>query len=118
MIDVGNVTGLAWWQAILAAIVVLLGAARLTRLVTYDDFPPIVAIRMWWDKVTDDGPWAKLLHCSWCFSFWASLLAIGSFFLTPLWVPLAWAWWIFWGALAASYVAALIVYWDEGNPND
>lgn len=117
MIDLGIIQ-LNWWQFLLAFATTVMGAARLTRVVTYDDFPPVVRLRILWDRLTNDGPWAKLVHCSWCFSFWATLLAMGTFLLTPLWVWAAWAWWIIWGGLALSYLAALVVFWDEGGAGE
>lgn len=117
MIDIG-IGQLAWWQAILAAVVAVIGAARLTRLVTYDDYPPAIALRMWWDRVTDDGPWAKLAHCPWCFGPWAFGAAALSFLLTFVYPPLAWAWWLWWGILAGAYLTSQYVYFDQGRSDE
>jgi hypothetical protein len=94
MIEYGIIE-IAWWQAILAVIVGVVGAARLTRVLTIDDYPPSIAIRVWWQGLTKDGAWAKLVT-----------------FLHP---ALGWIWWIFWGWLALSYWTSQYVYFDEGR---
>lgn len=117
MIDIG-IGQLAWWQLILAILVAIIGAARLTRLVTYDDYPPAIALRMWWNRVTDDGPWAKLVHCPWCFGPWAFGAAVISFLLTFVYPPFAWVWWLWWGILAGAYLTSQYVYFDQGKSDD
>ena len=104
------------WIAVLAIVVAIVGVGRLTRVIVHDDFPPAVWWRMQWAKITHDGPWAKLFHCWWCLSFWVALLCVGWFLLTPLWVGFAWSWWIFWGSLAVSYLATMLIVRDD--PND
>lgn len=94
------------WVAI--AIVTIISASRITRLITWDVFPPAVWLRMRWDKVTKDGSWAVLAHCGYCFSFWATLGVV-------LWGYLSdWntVWWLANGTLAASYVAAVFMTHD------
>jgi hypothetical protein len=109
---------LAWWQAILAVIVGVVGSARLTRVITYDDYPLTIKLRIWWDTVTHDGPWAKLAHCHWCMGPWVTLIALVSFLLSFLHPALGWAWWIFWGWLALSYWTSQYVHFDEGRGED
>lgn len=101
------------WIAILAILVGILGVGRLTRVMVHDDFPPATWWRMTWDKITHDGPWSKLFHCWWCLSFWVALVAIGWFLLTDVHPVFLWSWWIFWGALALSYVATMVIVRDE-----
>lgn len=99
--------------AVLAMVVAVLGVARLTRAIVYDDFPPSVWWRIKWSEWTNDGPWSKLFLCWWCLSFWVALACIG-WFLVGLLVPwIAWAWWIFWGALALGYLATMVIIRDE-----
>jgi hypothetical protein len=117
MIDIG-IGQLDWWQAILAVIVGVVGAARLTRVLTIDDYPPTVAIRIWWDTITKDGPWAKLVHCPWCAGPWFTLAALVSFLVSFLHPALGWAWWIFWGWLALSYFTSQYVYFDQGKDSE
>lgn len=103
---------------VLAILTVIFGVGRFTRVMVHDPFPPAIAVRMAWDRITNDGPWSKLLHCWWCFSFWATLGCIGWFAWgqIPGWGFLNVIWWVFWGALAMSYLAAIVIARDE--PND
>jgi hypothetical protein len=104
------------WLAILAILVGIFGVGRLTRAIVHDDFPPSVWLRMTWDKITKDGPWAKLFHCWWCLSQWIALLCIVHFLLTDLALWVLWSWWIIWGSLALGYIATMVVVRDE--PSD
>ena len=99
--------------AVLAMAVGVLGVGRLTRVIVYDDLPPATWARMQWDRITKDGPWSKLFHCWWCMSFWVSLVCIGWFLLIDVGPFFQWSWWIFWGALALSYLATMIIVRDE-----
>jgi len=101
------------WVAVLAIIVAIVGVARLTRVIVHDDFPPAVWWRIKWATWTKDGPWAKLFLCWWCLSFWVALACIGWFLLIDLHEFWLWSWWIFWGALALSYLATMLIVRDE-----
>lgn len=95
---------------ILAALLVtVLSAGRITRLFTQDTYPPAAFLRAWWDKVTNDGPWADLLHCHWCFGPYATAVVGGTGLLTGFHT----AWWVFFGWLALSYLTSMIVERDE-----
>jgi hypothetical protein len=91
------------------AVFLILGSARLTRLLVADDFPPSVRARMWWDRVTHDGGWSKLVHCPWCAAPYIVALNLAAAWLSRS-HP---AWWVVNGWLAASYVASWIVFKDE-----
>jgi hypothetical protein len=107
-----------WWVLIPAIIVAVIGVGRLTRVITYDDFPPAVAFRIWWSRITKDGPWAKLVHCAWCLSPWIMAIAVGWYLIGAFFASwLLIAWWIFWGWLTLSYLAAQYVFFDEGKPD-
>lgn len=101
------------WIAVLSIIVGIVGVARLTRVIVYDDFPPSVWWRMHWAAWTKDGPWAKLFLCWWCLSFWVALGCIAWFLLIDVHPFFLWSWWIFWGALAGSYLATMLIVRDE-----
>lgn len=105
---------LTWWQMVLSLIVTLLGAARLTRLVVHDTFPPSIYLRIWWDKHTEKSSWNTLLHCHWCFGYWATVFVVGTYFLTFLAPWVAWSWWIIFGTLALSYLVSQYVHFDQG----
>lgn len=97
------------WLLLAAVVVGTLGAARLTRLIVHDSFPPAAWARSVWDGWTKDGSWAVLAHCHWCLGPWMTLLALATAFIGPLHV----VWWLFWGWLAASYLTSMIVERDE-----
>lgn len=103
------------WFWLAAAVVGVFGAARLTRLIVHDTYPPAVAVRQWWTKVTwnkktnDAGRWALLVSCHWCASPYVFALVLISAWATSL----HWGWWVFWGWLAGSYAAAIVVERDE-----
>lgn len=102
---------------VLAVLVAIVGVGRLTRLVTYDDYPPTAAIRSWWiGRVTGGNGWAKLIECLWCFAPWPMAVCIGWYLATPLAPWLLWSWWLFWSWLALSYVSSILVRHDE--PDD
>jgi hypothetical protein len=82
-----------WEFAILA-----LGAFRLTRLLGWDTFPPIVRLRarllrergdvggvVWWEREL----LADLVNCPFCLGFWVSLACYGAWLLTEKWTLVA-----------------------------
>lgn len=97
------------YREVVTAVIAVGAAARLTRLVVEDEYPPMVWIRMQWDRVTRDGGWSKLAHCGWCASPYMAALVLGVGYLLdwPTWWYAVTAW------LAASYAAGWIVYHDE-----
>jgi hypothetical protein len=102
-----------WLVLALAILVAVLGVGRASRILTYDDFPPAMWLRMKWDWITRDGSWGKLLRCQWCATPYIMAVCVAWFFLgqTILWV--AGAWWFFWGILALAYVASMVIVRDE-----
>lgn len=95
---------------VLAAVIIgTLSAARLTRLLTQDTFPPAVWLRIKWDDLTHGSGWNTLLHCHWCLAPWM-VLPVGLWgWLSDLHA----SWWIFNLWLAISYIAAMVVERDE-----
>lgn len=105
---------------VLAVLALTLGSGRLTRVLVHDAFPPAIAFRIAWDKLTEGSEWNKLFHCWWCLSFWVTLFGIGWFAWgqIPGWEYLNIAWWVFFGALGMSYIAAIVIARDEPiNPD-
>lgn len=98
-----------WWVYFLAGITSSIAVGRIVRLIVFDEFPPTVAIRKWWIRVTNAGPWSKLVTCGFCLSVW----------LTPIsWVwafasNLHWTWWAAHGLVACMYLAAMVVAYDQ-----
>lgn len=109
-----QIMNLGWWL-VPAILVAVLGVGRVARLITHDEFPLSVWWRRTWqDKiVVNHRQWALLFLCFWCLSPWLMLAAIGSFLLSINVEWIAWAWWLFWGWMALSYVAAMITARDE-----
>lgn len=91
-----------------AFVITVFSAARISRLILIDVFPPSIWLRIKWDEKTDGSPWNELLHCTFCLSPWVSGGILG----------LGWAtnfhpvWWFVNGTLAAAYLAATYVVHD------
>lgn len=95
------------WVAI--AFVTVMSAARVTRLITYDAFPPSAWLRAKYDDLTNENEWSLLVHCGYCFSFWATLaIAVWGYFS-------GWhtAWWLTNSILGGSYLAAIVMAADK-----
>jgi len=79
----------------------------------HDDFPPAIWWRGVWARITNNGAWNMLFTCHWCLPFWVVLVA-GAWFAAGLFITwLAWAWWLFWGALALAYVVSMVIERDD-----
>lgn len=97
------------WYMVAIGLATIFGTGRLTRLLVHDDFPPSVWVRTRWDGLTREGPWSALVHCGFCAAPWimAATLAWG------LATSFHWTWWGFYGWLALSYLASIVVAWDQ-----
>lgn len=108
-------TAVGPWWFLWAILVAVLGVGRWSRLVTYDQFPPAAWWRQTWTDLVSKKheAWVDLFFCPWCFTPWLMLVCIGTFFLsfTALWI--AWLWWLFWGWGALSYIASIVLAYDE-----
>jgi hypothetical protein len=92
-----------------ALIVGILSVARTARLIGFDEYPPMVWLRDRWDERIGDEGWGKLIHCPFCAT---PYLAAGM----ALWFWLGgehWTWWVINGVWGFSYVAAIIVAYDQ-----
>ena len=93
-------------NAWLILILLSLATYRATRLVVYDSFPPIKAIR---DRITRPEWLHDLVTCHWCASGWISAaLVAGTIWWAPHGCPLPWLMWpAAWGlgAIAAGLTA-------------
>lgn len=106
-----------WFVSMLAILTGILGVARLTRIVVYDDFPPAIWLRMTVERLLDRGPyaraWSKIVTCWWCLAPWLALVCIlWWMFLVPLHPAWLYAWWAWWGMLAGGYVATMVIVRD------
>ncbi len=104
------------WYLVAAAVVAVLGVGRLTRVLTYDSFPPAAWVRDKWSAVTKDGDWAILARCFWCASPWIMAVSLLWFWVgtNVVWVGVAW--WVFWGWLGLAYLSAMVIARDD--PHD
>lgn len=107
----------------LLLVVMGLATARLTRLATRDDFPPLRIPRDWLAGPTlDDGTtreiggghgpgWlGELVTCHWCASGWLSLVVtIGADLVTSVPIPVIW-WFAVWS------LGALITHYERFTP--
>jgi hypothetical protein len=115
--------GLSWGVLIPALLITILSAARLTRLVVNDHWPPIDYVKNRWDAWTDKTPrregWQILLWCPWCLGPWMTAL-IGGWAVID-WLldgVIDWPWWLFNGWLAVAYLVSMVVFHDEGRSDD
>lgn len=95
-----------------ALVVGIIAVARLSRLVVFDDFPPMKWARLRWHVAMNENGWEKLVDCAFCAAPYLAAADMGWAYLSDL----HWTWWVFNLWLAASYVAAMIVARDE--PDD
>lgn len=95
----------------LAVAVAVLGVGRLTRIITYDDFPPAAWAREKWDILTNDGSWSKLAHCHWCAAPWVMLVCIVWGYASSL----HWTWWAFWAWLGIAYITSMVIDRDQSE---
>lgn len=112
--------GLPWGVLIVAVIVTVLSAGRLTRLVVADSWPPVLWFKAKWDTWTDKNEhrqgWWVLLSCPWCLGPWFTLL-VGGWAVVDALIDgvIDWPWWAFNGWLALSYLTSMVVFHDEGK---
>lgn len=115
-----NLSTSVYWVAV--SLVVVLSSARLTRLATFDVFPPIKWVRDKYEKLTAGSDWQMLALCGYCASFWVTLVVVlwarqaGVLEQTPT-TQGVWdgsmsgesVWWLVNGVFAASYLAAIVM---------
>lgn len=112
-----------YWIAVV--VTTIISASRLTRLAVADKFPPAVWVREKWAVLTVDTGWIWLFYCGYCFSFWASVLVVGTGLWAGVYDPSVdtrefWpaTWWIVNGTLATAYLAAVFMAHDGDDSND
>lgn len=115
------------WIAV--AVVTVISASRLTRLATFDEFPPVRWLRNKYADATDGSSWQLLAYCPWCASFWVTAFVVGwaaCAGVLPVGSGTAWGttgewatpiWWLFNATMAASYLAAMLMVRD-GDDED
>jgi hypothetical protein len=119
MTELIEAVGIWWWP--LAIVVLILGPARLSRIVVHDLFPPAAWLRQRWsDWVVKHNheSWGPLLFCFWCFTPWVTLVALGWFVLGLYVTWILWFWWFFWGWLAIAYVGSIVLAYDSPQEDE
>lgn len=100
-----------WAYFGLAVVAGILAAARLTRLLVHDSYPPARSTRERWDRLTKDGEWSELVHCHYCAAPYVTAVVMLAAWLSDLHT----AWWVVCGWLAASYLVAMVVSNDGSD---
>ena len=103
---------------IFAFIVATFTVARITRLVTFDDYPPTKWLRAKWDAKTGSSGWNEMLHCPYCFATYPALVIVPTFavglFGWDAFTSLLGFWWVGCSTLTVAYLAATFVASDLG----
>lgn len=113
-----------YWVAVVLTTVI--SASRLTRLATVDKFPPVRAVREWYEDKTDGSDWQWLTLCGYCFSFWAVLVVVAAGLLCGVYdsSPSSYGdnayvgWWVFNGIFAMTYLAGVFMAYDGSTGED
>jgi hypothetical protein len=95
-------------QIVFAAIVGVVGSARVARLIGFDTYPPVAWLRRKWDQWTANSDWNSLVTCGYC----STPYIAGANFAWGYWTDWQFAWWLVNSWLAASYAAAVFLAWD------
>lgn len=98
-----------WWVYALALGTSVLGVGRMVRLLVFDDFPPTLALRAWWIRVTENGPWAQLVRCGFCLSPYLMVISWAWGWATNL----HWTWWVAHLFAGAAYLSSILVAYDQ-----
>ena len=91
-----------------ATLVGILSVARTARLLVWDEFPPVAWAREHFVAFAGDT-WGKVALCAFCIT---PYLALGMG-LWAWWSDLNTVWWVVNGTWGGSYVAAIIVAYDQ-----
>lgn len=109
--DLPHLDQLTTASALLAILIGIVSVARTARLLVFDDFPPVYWLRLRVLAAFPEGSkWAKIIECPFCLS---PYLAAGNF-AWAYFSDLHWSWWLANGIWAGSYLAAVLVAYDEG----
>jgi hypothetical protein len=106
-----------------AVVVAILSVARTARLVVFDKYPPMVWLRDRWDYKLKysglDTGWGALIHCGFCTGpYLAAGMGVWFLGVQPWQNPADywsadWWWFAVNGIWGLSYVASIIVAWDQ-----
>lgn len=94
------------WVA--AVVVGTLSVARTARFLIWDEFPPMEWLRGYLIAWLGDS-WGKLFTCQFCLAPYLAAGMVGWAWLADLNT----AWWVINGIWGGSYIAAMIVSYDQ-----
>jgi hypothetical protein len=121
MLDAMSPTPALLLVDVAAFIAAVITAARLTRLIVHDAWPPTRAFRRWVKAHTSADGWQPLVTCPFCLSPWFALTdllwgyaaGVGSSTSTLLPDAAEVSWWLVNLWLAVAYLASMLVLRDE-----
>jgi hypothetical protein len=104
-----------------AYLLAVIATARATRLITWDSWPPVLALRLrfltWTGRTEARDRWSPIATCPFCVAPWIGLVVVAVAVVAQVWRPnlgtLAGWWWLLavWASL--SYLASMVVVRDE-----
>lgn len=104
------------WVAV--AVITILSSSRITRLLTYDKFPPVRWLRHRYIGFTGSrerlASWTLLAKCPFCMGPWVTAAVVAWGYCTDWHDP----WWLFNGVMGASYLAATYMIHDGDDSHD
>lgn len=98
-----------WYVWLAASFIAVVSVGRTARLLTWDDFPPILWLRTRFLAAAGDGPWGKLAQCGFCLAPYLSLGMVAWMWLSDL----NWWWFGINGWWALSYLGAILLSYDQ-----
>lgn len=99
---------LSAFHLVLAVLIAVFGTARLTRIATYDDYPPAEWVRAHILALLGDR-WGKGATCIWCGQPYVVAICMAWGYFSGL----HWTWWAFWGWMALSQAGSTLLAYDE-----
>lgn len=105
--------------AVIAAFIVVTGAvARLTRNLTFDNFPPAAMYRRLVERIANGTAWGELATCPYCLGIWVALpftvIAAGLLFGWAIFGTLVGVFFVFCAWMTVGYLAGIIVATNWG----
>jgi hypothetical protein len=98
-----------WYVWLAAGFIAVVSVGRTARLLVWDSFPPVEWVRMKFFVAVGDSPWKKLAECAFCQAPYLSAGMLAWMVLSDL----HWTWWLINGWWALSYLAAILVSYDQ-----
>jgi hypothetical protein len=98
-----------WYVWLAAAFIAIVSVGRTARLLVWDSFPPVEWLRLKFFVAVGDNPWRKLGECAFCQAPYLSVGMVAWMVLSDL----HWTWWLINGWWALSYLAAILVSYDQ-----